>query len=181
MRCLVSRFRWLTLALLSLALVPYAFAATGGGVEARLVSTDGDARVSVSINTAGVTQVKVVAFDEIGTPLGQYSVEPSYYTGDSCADVSIDLPGEVDRQVHSVRLVAYTAATDGKNALAFDSGLLHATPMTGCASFCMAARQECSWSCTSGSGEAVFSCGPDGAGGCTYTCRCCEYPDCNGP
>lgn len=43
---------------------------------------------------------------------------------------------------------------------------------TGCFSFCFEARRACSNSCWSGSGEAAFSCGPDGAGGCTYTCIC---------
>ena len=178
MRCLVSRLKWLTLGLFSLALIPHALATTGRGVEARLVDLDGDARVSVSINTAGVTEVKVVAFDDAGKPLAQYVVVPEYYAGNTCADIAIDLPADVEEKVHSVRVAAYSASDHNKKT--FDSGYLHPA-QTGCVSFCMAARRDCSWSCTSGSGEAVFSCGPDPNGGCSYTCRCCEYPDCNGP
>lgn len=67
--------------------------------------------------------------------------------------------------------------------LAIDPASERIASLPGCASYCMAARRDCSQSCLAWphSGEAVFSCGPDGAGGCEHTCVCCEFPDCNGP
>ncbi|HEX2062250.1 MAG TPA: hypothetical protein VHK90_16045 [Thermoanaerobaculia bacterium] len=180
MRSLVSRFQWVALGLLCLAVAPLTFAAAGRGVEARLVEADGGTRVSVSINTPGVMEVKVVAFDDAGEPLGQYVVVPDYYAGDSCADLAVELPPDVEAKVHSVRVSAYSASDRVRKT--FDSGFLHPTQTQGgCHTFCLQARKDCSYSCTTGSGEAVFSCGPDELGGCWYTCRCCDYPDCNGP
>lgn len=71
------------------------------------------------------------------------------------------------------------AAPDAEAAIA--SGLPEPVLLAGCVSYCMQARRDCSNSCWTGSGEAVFSCGPDGFGGCQSTCYCCEYPYCNGP
>ena len=184
MRLMNLRFPILALVLVSSALISIpAIASPQGSIDAHLVGSDGDssrAHVHVIINRPDITEVKVVAFDAAGQAIQRFAVQPQY-NGNPRAEVSLEFPDDV--KVDSARVTGFTIQSKGKNDPAFETGLLKALPMTGCASFCMAERQACSWSCAQGgmSGEAVFSCGPDGAGGCQSTCECCNYPDCNGP
>lgn len=163
-------------------LLPITVAASTLPVEAYLVTGDGQAQphIQVAFNRPGVTEVNVMMFDEEGVLVGYSSVTPTYL-GSARGEVSMDIAPHLADKVRSARIAGYTVRSSGEREPAFDTGLLDAVPMSGCFSFCAGARQDCSYSCSSGSGEAVFSCGPDGNGGCTYTCRCCDYPDCNGP
>ena len=134
----------------------------------------GRARVEVTLQRSDIVNVVVEALDEHGETLATHTLVPRDKDLFR-ARMSVRFALDVDAQIHSVKVSAFTVKSTAAKSPVFNTVLSDAIRVNGCTGLCNPTRYECNQICWLMScASATYSCTE--ASGCEAVCTCLDCP-----